>query len=155
MLLILDKHRALIYQTSYDYYFSVNYFSIIYRDQWRDCIPYNHFVITVTLCLDYLKTAQVKYCFCEFQRGKWRFILNTSAVLIPMHLSMSYYAYSTLFFCCGCASSARQHSLPVFKILTMPQQERVSLCFIYYIQFVSHAQKSSDGGQCFPANIRF
>lgn len=55
---------------------------------------------------------------------------------------MSYCAYSVFMMW-----EAVLDMLPVFKILTVPQQERVSSCFIYLIQFVSRARKSSDGGQ--------
>lgn len=108
----------------------MKYFSIIYCDQLRDCIPYNYTVITVTLCLDYLRATLV---FNEFQRGrKWRFKLEN----LQLCMFACRVVVHTVFSWCGCTSSTRQHVLPIFKILTTSRQERVSSCFIHLFQFL-------------------
>lgn len=101
----------------------MKYFSIIYCDQCRDCIPYNYVVITVTLCLDNLSTAHAFW---------FRFSLKifSCACLHILKYELSCIQW------CGCTSGTRQHMLPVVKILTLSQQERVSSCFIYLIHFL-------------------
>lgn len=108
------------------------HFRIICCDQCRDCIPYNYIAITVTLCLDYLRTACVFY---EFQEGGRALEIQLENVQLCMFVCTRVIVH-TMFLCRGCTSSTRQHMLPVFKILSIFQQERALSFFIYFIPFL-------------------
>lgn len=105
-------------------------FSIIYCDKRRDCIPYNYFVITVTLCLEYLRTAHVFFLWISMKK-KWRFSLKIFSCAC-LQGTWIWVIVHTMFLWCGCTSSIRQHMLPVFKILTMSEQERVFVLYLPY-----------------------